>query len=301
MYRTLSYTSTPITELKSDVFAKSEVRVLLKREDLNNPYASGNKWWKLKYNLEEAERQGYETLLTFGGAYSNHIFATAAAGKELGLKTIGVIRGEEVLPLNYTLAFAESCGMKLHYISREAYRKKTESDFIEQLHHEFGNFYLIPEGGTNELAIKGCAELAHQLQHEVDFDYLCLSIGTGGTMAGMIEGLEKSKRIIGFSSLKGGAFLEEEIRKMILPESTNWSINTDYHFGGYGKTSSALKFFINHTKANHQLSLDIVYTSKMFFGVVDLITKGYFKRKSTVLVLHTGGLQGNSNEKEKGY
>lgn len=289
----INYSKTPIQELKCQLFEQQEIRVLVKREDLNHPFVSGNKWWKLKYNLEDALSQGHDTLLTFGGAYSNHIFATAAAGRELGLKTIGIIRGEEVLPLNHTLSFAKSCGMKLHYISREAYRKKTELDFIDQLHDQFGTIYLIPEGGTNELAVKGCAEFATQLKNEIDFDYLCLSIGTGGTMAGMIEGLEASKRIIGFSSLKGGAFLEEEIKKITLPGNTNWSINTDYHFGGYGKASSELKSFIDHTKANYQLSLDIVYTSKMFFGVVDLITKGYFKRGSTVLVLHTGGMQGN--------
>ncbi len=289
----INYSKTPIQELKCQLFEQQEIRVLVKREDLNHPFVSGNKWWKLKYNLEDALSQGHDTLLTFGGAYSNHIFATAAAGRELGLKTIGIIRGEEILPLNHTLSFAKSCGMKLHYISREAYRKKTELDFIDQLHDQFGTIYLIPEGGTNELAVKGCAEFATQLKNEIDFDYLCLSIGTGGTMAGMIEGLEASKRIIGFSSLKGGAFLEEEIKKITLPGNTNWSINTDYHFGGYGKASSELKSFIDHTKANYQLSLDIVYTSKMFFGVVDLITKGYFKRGSTVLVLHTGGMQGN--------
>jgi 1-aminocyclopropane-1-carboxylate deaminase len=295
----INYSKTPIQELKGQLFERQGIRVLVKREDLNHSFVSGNKWWKLKYNLEDALRQGHDTLLTFGGAYSNHIFATAAAGRELGLKTIGIIRGEEVLPLNHTLSFAKSCGMKLHYFSREAYRKKTESNFVDQLRDQFGNFYLIPEGGTNELAVKGCAEFAHQLQQEVDFDYLCLSIGTGGTMAGLIEGLEKTKQLIGFSSLKGGAFLEEEIEKMTLSGNTHWSINTDYHFGGYGKATFELKSFIDHTKANHQLLLDIVYTGKMFFGVLDLITKGYFKRGSTLLVLHTGGLQGNPNENEK--
>jgi 1-aminocyclopropane-1-carboxylate deaminase len=288
----ISYSKTPIQELKCQLFEQQGIRVLVKREDLNHPLVSGNKWWKLKYNLKEAVHLGHDTLLTFGGAYSNHIFATAAAGKELGLKTIGIIRGEEILPLNHTLAFAESCGMKLHYISREAYRKKTEPGFIAQLQNQFGNFYLIPEGGTNELAVKGCAKFANELQQEIDFDYLCLSIGTGGTMAGMIEGLETSKKIIGFSSLKGGTFLAEEIRKMTSSEKINWSINTDYHFGGYGKATSELKNFITEINDIHQLPLDIVYTSKMFFGVLDLITKGYFKSGSTVLVLHTGGLQG---------
>ena len=286
------YSKTPIQELKCQLFEQQGIRVLVKREDLNHPFVSGNKWWKLKYNLEEALRQDDDTLLTFGGAYSNHIFATAAAGRELGLKTIGFIRGEEVLPLNHTLAFAESCGMKLHYISREAYRKKTERGFIEQLYNEFGNFYLIPEGGTNDLAIKGCAEFANQLQLEISFDYLCLSIGTGGTMAGMIEGMNSSKNLIGFSSLKGGEFLVEEIRRMTSPEITNWSVNSDYHFGGYGKATSELRNFITEINDIHQLPLDIVYTSKMFFGVLDLITKRYFKKGSTVLVLHTGGLQG---------
>jgi 1-aminocyclopropane-1-carboxylate deaminase len=295
----INYSRTPIQELKSQLFERQGIRVLVKREDLNHPFVSGNKWWKLKYNLEDALRQGHETLLTFGGAYSNHIFATAAAGKELGLKTIGIIRGEEVLPLNHTLSFAESCGMKLHYISREAYRKKAELDFIKQLRDQFGNFYLIPEGGTNELAVKGCAEFAEQLNNEIDFDYLCLSIGTGGTMAGMIEGTNSSKYLIGFSSLKGGEFLVEEAKRMTSPEKTNWSVNSDYHFGGYGKTPSKLKNFITEINDIHQLPLDIVYTSKMFFGVLDLITKGYFKKGSTLLVLHTGGLQGNPNENEK--
>ncbi len=295
----INYSKTPIQELKSQLFEQHGVRVLVKREDLNHAFVSGNKWWKLKYNLEEAVRLDHDVLLTFGGAYSNHIFATAAAGKELGLKTIGIIRGEEVLPLNHTLSFAKSCGMKLHYISREAYRKKTESDFIEQLHQEFGNFYLIAEGGTNELAVKGCAEFAEQLNNEIDFDYLCLSIGTAGTMAGMIEGTNSSKYLIGFSSLKGGEFLVEEIRRMTSPEKTNWSINSDYHFGGYGKTPSELKNFITEINDIHQLPLDIVYTSKMFFGVLDLIAKGYFKKGSTLLVLHTGGFQGNPNENEK--
>jgi 1-aminocyclopropane-1-carboxylate deaminase len=290
----INYSRTPIQELKSQLFERQGIRVLVKREDLNHPFVSGNKWWKLKYNLEDALRQGHETLLTFGGAYSNHIFATAAAGKELGLKTIGIIRGEEVLPLNHTLSFAESCGMKLHYISREAYRKKAELDFINQLRDQFGNFYLIPEGGTNELAVKGCAEFAERLNNEIDFDYLCLSMGTGGTMAGMIEGMNSSKNLIGFSSLKGGEFLVEEIRRMTSPEKTNWSINSDYHFGGYGKATLELGNFMKEVNEKYQLPLDIVYNSKMFYGIMDLMKKDYFKRGSNLLVLHTGGLQGNS-------
>ncbi len=289
----LIYNPAHIEELFFDSLKEYGVRLLAKREDLNHPFVSGNKWWKLKYNLQEAVRQGHDTLLTFGGAYSNHIFATAAAAKELGLKSIGVIRGEETLPLNHTLAFAKSCGMELHYVSREAYRKKTETDFIEQLHHQFGDFYLVPEGGTNELAIKGCAEFAAQLDQEIDFDYLCLPVGTGGTMAGFIEGLDQSKKIIGFSSLKGGEFLVKEIEKLIPSEKKNWIINSDYHFGGYGKATAELKNFIQEMKTNFQLPLDVVYTSKMVWGILNLIPKNYFKEGATILFLHSGGLQGN--------
>lgn len=288
----INYSETPLQELNYPLVKEHDLRFIVKREDLNHPFVSGNKWWKLKYNLAEAVRLGHDTLLTFGGAYSNHIFATAAAAKELGLKSIGIIRGEEALPLNHTLTFAKSCGMHLHYISREVYRKKTESDFIEWLHNQFGDFYLIPEGGTNELAIKGCAEFARQLSQEVEFDYLCLSIGTGGTMAGMIEGLDVSKKIIGFSSLKGGKFLEREICRMTSSEKTNWSINTTYHFGGYGKLTTELVDFITNTNDQQLLPLDSVYTSKMFWGVRDLVKQNCFVKGSSILILHTGGLQG---------
>jgi 1-aminocyclopropane-1-carboxylate deaminase len=293
----ISYKATPIQEFTTPLLKEYRLRLLVKREDLNHPYVSGNKWWKLKYNLEVAQQLGHDTLLTFGGAYSNHIFATAAAGKELRLKTIGIIRGEKTLPLNHTLAFAESCGMKLHYVSRETYRKKTETEFIEQLHHQFGNFYLIPEGGTNELAIKGCTEFATQINEEINFDYLCLPIGTGGTMAGMIEGLSSNKKVIGFSSLKGGDFLKTEIQSLISNAQIDWQVNTDYHFGGYGKITDELLAFMVDMKMNYQLPLDQVYTAKMMMGVFDLIRKGFFKHGTTILVLHTGGLQGNRSIK----
>lgn len=286
----IKYDKTNIEELKSQIFEQSEVRLLIKREDQNHSFVSGNKWWKLKYNLEEALKAGQTTLLTFGGAYSNHIYATAAAAHELGLKSIGIIRGEEMLPLNPTLSFAKASGMQLHYVSREAYRNKTESSFIEQLHKQFGDFYLIPEGGTNELAVKGCMEFAKQLSAEVDFDYLCLPIGTGGTIAGMMEGLDESKKIIGFPSLKGATFLEEEIRKYT--SKKNWQLIYDYHFGGYAKSTKELTEFMNQFEKEFNIPLDPIYTAKMMFGIMDLIRKNFFESGSTFLVVHTGGLQG---------
>jgi 1-aminocyclopropane-1-carboxylate deaminase len=287
----INYTKSLPIELKSQLFEQNGLKALLKPEYLNHPFVSGNKWWKLKYNLEEAVRNGSTTLLTFGGAYSNHIYATAAAAGELGLNSIGIIRGEETLPLNHTLTFAKKSGMQLHYVSREDYRKKNETSFVQELNDKFGNFYLILEGGTNELAVKGCAEVARQLNDEVDFDYLCLPVGTGGTMAGMIEGLDSSKRILGFSVLKGGEFLEKEIKKFTAKEG-NWQLIRDYHFGGYAKSTPELEKFKTGFEKEFNLPLDLIYTAKMMYGIFDLVQKGFFKKGSAILILHTGGLQG---------
>lgn len=285
----LAYTPTPVQEIFDPVLEKAGLRVLIKREDLNHPLVSGNKWWKLKYNLEEARKQGKKTLLTFGGAYSNHIFSTAAAAYELGFESIGIIRGEKTVPLNETLSFAQAQGMTLQYVSREAYRKKTEPDFIDELRQQFGDFYLISEGGTNALAVKGVTEFAQTLGN--DFDYVCSPVGTGGTLAGIINGLSKDKTIVGFASLKGGDFLREEVNQWLHSKSDNWNIVTDYHFGGYAKTTPELISFQNQFNVKHKITLDLIYGSKMMSGVFDLAVKGFFKKDSTVLVIHTGGLQ----------
>lgn len=289
----LRYTPTPVQELHDPLLQEAGVRLLIKREDLNHPFVSGNKWWKLKYNLEEAQNQNKKTLLTFGGAYSNHIYATAAAAHEFGFESIGIIRGEETLPLNHTLSFAKSKGLKLYYISRDQYRNKNQAEFIKQLRQQFGDFYLIPEGGTNNLAVAGCKEFAQTLPENVD--YVCCSVGTGGTLAGLLEGLPLDKIVIGFSSLKGGDFLTDDVtQRLTRKDIPEWRIITDYHFGGYGKTSPELKKFSESFAKTFNVVLDPVYTSKMMFGVFDLIQKGFFKQGSTILVIHTGGLQGNS-------
>ena len=251
---------------------------------------SGNKWWKLKYNLVEATEKGFRSLLTFGGAYSNHIYAVAAAAHELGLESIGVIRGEQVLPLNPTLHFASAKGMALHYISRDAYRRKADTDFLDGLGKRFGNCYVIPEGGSNNLAVDGVAEFAKTLD-ELTFDYLCCPVGTGGTIAGLIKGISREKEVLGFSSLKGGAYLRDEVLKFGTPHS-HWEINDAYHFGGYAKTTPALLSFISRFEESHHIPLDFVYTGKMMYGIFDLIAKGFFKRGSTLLALHTGGVRG---------
>jgi 1-aminocyclopropane-1-carboxylate deaminase len=199
------------------------------------------------------------------------------------------------LPLNETLAFAKSCGMELHYISREEYQKKTTPKFSEQLKQQFGNFYTIPEGGTNLLALKGCAEFAREKLSGLDFDYLCLPVGTGGTMAGIIAGLEGKKKIIGISVLKNGGFLVDEVNRLVKDfsgkEYSNWHIETEYHFGGYAKKNYQLDQIIARMKNQHDLLLDFVYTGKMMAGVFDLISKNHFPQHSKILVLHTGGIR----------
>lgn len=283
---------TAIQEIRSNLLSQRQVRLMIKREDLNHPIISGNKFRKLKYNLLKAKEQGKTTLLTFGGAFSNHIYAVAGAGKAFGFNTIGIIRGEEHSPLNHTLAFAESQGMHLKYIDRESYRQKTSVDFIEELKAEFGDFYLIPEGGTNELAIKGCAELVHEI--ETDFDVITTSAGTGGTMAGLIVGLNGQKKVLGFSSLKGD-FLKSEVQGLLRSVDQghlqNWHINTDYHFGGYAKVKPELINFIESFEKEHNIPLEPIYTGKMMFGLFDLINSNAFEPGTRIMAVHTGGIR----------
>ena len=286
--------STPTTEIYDNLLQKKGVKLFIKREDLNHPVISGNKWRKLKYNLKEAARLNHNCLLTFGGAYSNHIAAVAGAGKEFGFNTIGIIRGEEHHPLNPTLAFAEKSGMQLFYIDREAYRQKADSEFLNQLEKQHGSFFLIPEGGTNEFAIQGCEEIIQDIQ--VPFDVICCPVGTGGTIAGLISGLKGSRQILGFSALKGD-FLQNEVRDLLInygKNYSNWSINTNYHFGGYAQVKPALVDFILDFEKKHGIPLEPIYTGKMLFGIMDLIKNDFFKSGTRIIVIHTGGLQGNA-------
>ncbi len=268
------------------------VSLSIRREDLIHPFISGNKFRKLKYNLIQAKAENQDTLLTFGGAFSNHIAATAFAGKEYGFKTIGIIRGDELeskILINPTLKFAQECGMQFKFITREKYRHKTEADFIENLTHEFGIFYYAPEGGTNEFAVKGCEEIL--LKEDSQYDFVCTAVGTGGTISGLINSSFPHQKVLGFPALKGD-FLKEEIRKFVHKE--NWELITDYHFGGYGKVNSELIAFVNRFYAENKVPLDPIYTGKMVFGVMDLISKNYFPENSKILLIHTGGLQGIS-------
>jgi len=286
--------TTPLTEIFDSLLDEKQLRVFVKREDLTDKFISGNKFYKLKYNLIEAQKLGYKTLLTFGGAFSNHIHATAYAGKKYGLKTIGIIRGEEHLPLNPTLSSAQEFGMTLEYLDRKSYRNKYDETLIEKLKCKFGDFYLVPEGGSNALAIKGVAEIIPSIN--IKFNFVCSACGTGGTLAGLILGLDSNSYALGFSALKGGSFLYQNIKKLLTEYQkenlTNWQIHLDYHFGGYAKVNNELINFCNDFKINHNIQIEPIYTGKMFYGIFDLINQDYFPKHSTIIAVHTGGLQG---------
>ena len=275
-----------------DIKFANNIQVFIKREDLLHPQISGNKFRKLKYNLMAARKAGYQTLLTFGGAYSNHIAAVAAAGYEFGFNIIGIIRGEELIDKinsNSSLSLAQQHGMQFKFVSRTDYRDKNKPEFIKQLQHEFGEFYLIPEGGTNALAVQGCREILTEHDKQ-QFDYVCCAVGTGGTIAGVIESSLDTQTILGFSALKGD-FLHAEIEQWT--QKINWELINDYHFGGYAKTTPELLQFVQDFKQKTNIEIEPIYTGKMLFGLFDLIDKGYFAANSQILAIHTGGLQGN--------
>ena len=274
------------------VLRKKEISLFVKREDTIHPYISGNKYRKLMYNIKEAKKQHLNTLLTFGGAYSNHIAATAYAGKEYGFKTIGVIRGEELADkweTNATLKLAKEHGMHFYFVTREQYKLKTAAVFKKELLDKFGDFYTIPEGGTNALAVKGCEEIL--TPKDKDFTIISSCVGTGGTLAGLINSATNNQKVLGFPALKGD-FLYNDIRKFV--QNDNWDLITDYHFGGYAKVTSELVVFCNNFKKETNIQLDPVYTGKLFYGLFNLISKDYFKKGTKILAIHTGGLQGIS-------
>lgn len=278
---------TPIIQkISSKLLSENGIEVSVLRLDLIHPQISGNKWFKLKYNLEEAKKQGLDTILTFGGAFSNHIHATAVACHQFGFKSIGVIRGEKESESNSTLSEARKYGMELYFVSREDYKRKMDSDFISELKNKFGNFYLIPEGGDNLLGEKGCEEI---LPKENDFDFIFCACGTGTTFSGIKKSLRSNQILTGISVLKG-----EPSGRL-----TDSDILIGYHFGGYAKHTQQLLDFKNKFESENEISLDYVYTSKLFFAVQDVISKNKIAANSKVLVIHSGGLQGNAGYEER--
>ncbi|MCU4406178.1 1-aminocyclopropane-1-carboxylate deaminase/D-cysteine desulfhydrase [Acinetobacter junii] len=266
------------------------VQLTVKRLDLIHPQISGNKFFKLKYNLLAAKQQNLNQVLTFGGAYSNHIAATAYAAHYFGFKSIGIIRGEELAKqaFNPTLQTAQDFGMQLHFVSRAEYRLRHELEYLQQLKQRYPNTWIIPEGGTNDLAIQGTKEILSADDRE-NYDVICCAVGTGGTIAGIIESSSDQQHILGFSALKGD-FLKHDIQQWT--NKTNWSLTDEYCCGGYAKTNSELLQFMQQFEQQYAVPLEQVYTAKMMMGLFDLIQQGNFPVNTRILAIHTGGLQG---------
>lgn len=288
----------PIVENQRVILSELEgygVELYMKREDRIHPFISGNKYRKLKYNILDAKKNKDQTLLTFGGAFSNHISAVAYAGKESEFNTIGIIRGDELkndlestLDGNSTLKQAYKHGMQFEFVSRQDYRIKDSNLFIESLKDKFGSFYLIPEGGTNELAVKGCQEIL--TVEDKFFDVICAAVGTGGTISGIINSIDDCQKVLGFSALKGD-FLENEIKKYTI-ENRKWSLINNCHLGGFAKVNEAFIHFLNNFKKETSIPLDPIYTGKMMYKLIEMIKNGYFSSGTKILTIHTGGLQG---------
>ncbi len=282
---------TPLEKISHPLLDEKEITLYVKRDDLIHPEIMGNKWRKLKYNLVEIKKEGLAGVVTMGGAYSNHIAATAALACENHLSAVGIIRGEELNEeSNPTLSKANKNGMRFEFVDRTTYKRFR--DHPGHLKEKYPKLYFLPEGGTNELAIKGCEEIIDEI--DIDFDLLITPIGTGGTFAGLLKASKDHQKIIGVSSLRGN-FIHVEIQNLLEKHQinrTNYQIIDSYHFGGYGKTSSALIDFINWFKENHDISLDPIYTGKAFFAVWDMIKSDKFEKNLKIVILHTGGLQG---------
>ena len=277
-------------KVRLPLLEERNISLTIKREDEIHPIISGNKYRKLKYNLIEARKQGQNTLLSFGGAFSNHIAATACVGKEEGFKTIGVIRGDELenkWKHNLTLRLASEHGMYFHFINRKSYKNKEKESFIEGLRALFGGFYLLPEGGTNSLAVLGCEEIL--TESDRCFDIVATSVGTGGTIAGLINSIRTDQKVWGFGAVRGD-FITQDIRKFA--KNSNWRLISDYHFGGYAKVTKELILFINQFKSQTGIPLDPIYTGKMVYGILDMVKKGRCRPGTKILIIHTGGLQG---------
>ncbi len=288
-------------QLNSEICERLGITLHVKRLDLLHPQVHGNKWYKLKYNIERALASEHKTLLTFGGAWSNHIHATAAAGALSGVRTIGIIRGEEPKQLSTTLQFAKEQGMQLHFVSRLDYEERNTEEFKAWLHDQYGSFHLVPEGGSNYYGVNGCMEILSESDMQ-NYTHIACACGTGATLAGMLISAKSNLSFIGFSSLKGGDFLHDEVVKHIeyflmdraLAEEyrAQFTIETEYHFGGYGKWNDELVSFIQHIEREHQLPLDQVYTGKALYGLLKKMEKREIEQGSKVLFIHTGGLQG---------
>jgi len=294
--------------LHHPLFTQHNVRVQVKRDDIIHPIISGNKWRKLKYNLEHLQQnKNISGVLSFGGSYSNHIHALAFACYQKKIPCAGIIRGEEDYANNFTLTWARHWGMKLHFVDRKTYRRRHDADYLVQLQQEFPNYFIVPEGGSNKFAISGVAEIINELNQQTDYDTLITPTGSGGTLAGLIAGDCNTSvslhKLLGIAVLKEANYLVAKIQEL-LPDSAknhnNWKLFTDFHRGGYAKFSPLDATRI--LEFNHVTGVDFepVYSGKMILAFLDLLEQGYFTKGERIVLLHTGGMQGLGGMIERG-
>ncbi|MDG6773164.1 pyridoxal-phosphate dependent enzyme [Thiomicrorhabdus sp. ZW0627] len=302
MQTRFSKNPTPLQPISDPLFEKKRIQVWIKREDLNHPDIQGNKWHKLRHNLAAALEKGQTELLTFGGAYSNHIAATAFAAKEYGLKSIGLIRGDELADnpqrWSHTLKLASENGMQLIFLNRQEYRKRNDASFLQTLQERYPNAFILPEGGSNALAVLGFESLMQNLQEQCpQWTHLYTAVGTGGTLAGLVKYASpySGRKILGVATLKEADYLLPQISQWIgKTEVVDWELLTQYHDGGYGKLSENLRLFKSRFETDYDVPLDPVYTVKAFHAFYQQLQQGEIPPGSNVVLLHTGGLQGNS-------
>jgi 1-aminocyclopropane-1-carboxylate deaminase/D-cysteine desulfhydrase-like pyridoxal-dependent ACC family enzyme len=289
----IEFNQPSIVQIRDEQFEEKEVQVSILRLDEVHPFVSGNKLFKLIYFLKEAKESQHKTIITFGGAYSNHLAATAFACERLNIKSIGIVRGEQPKLLSHTLQFCREHGMQLKFVSRSQW-KNLDERFIEELKFEFGQHILIPEGGFSIKGKQGASLINEYFQNK-NVTHVCLAVGTATTFAGIVEANNKNIEIIGFGVLKNTKDVPERFTELQVNPSKKYSFIGDYHFGGYAKKSSELISFMNRFYEKYSIPLDFVYTGKMMAGVYDLISKNYFPRGSKIVCIHTGGLQGNNS------
>ncbi|WP_448213594.1 1-aminocyclopropane-1-carboxylate deaminase/D-cysteine desulfhydrase [Colwellia sp. MEBiC06753] len=286
----------PIQALTHPLFTKHQLQVFIKRDDLIHPIISGNKWRKLQGNIEYAKANDYSGILSFGGAFSNHIHALAYACQQQQLKTIGIIRGEPEYQHNYTLSWAKHWQMQLNFVDRITYKRRYQQDYLDELTSQYPDYFIVPEGGTNQLALTGMAGVIDELTNQLEFDSLMLPIASGGTTAGLIAADNGEHQILSIAVLKQAEYLLQEI-KALLPNgatSTNWRLLTEFHRGGYAKFSAEDCINLAELTTHFNVPFEPIYSGKMLLALLDLIEQGYFPAGHRIVLLHTGGIQGVS-------
>jgi 1-aminocyclopropane-1-carboxylate deaminase len=288
-----------LEKIEHPLFDKYKVTVLVKRDDLIHNIISGNKWRKLKYNIEQLNNYEYQGAITFGGSYSNHIHAFAYACKQNKTPCIGIIRGEEHYANNYTLRWAKHWGMQCHFVNRKTYRRRFEPDYLIELNEQFPHYFIIPEGGSNTFALPGVAEVITELNKQAEFDTLLTPVGSGGTLAGLISGDSLSTyqehNILGIAVLKQADYLIEEVKSLLNSQALQhkkWQLLTTFHRGGYGKFSTTDTQRLLEFNQQTGITFEPIYSGKMVLAFLDLLEQNYFKPQERVVLLHTGGLQG---------